>query len=59
MDISDTATEREERDRDIALQLRKPAGPAATGACLNCDAPLPPGARWCDCDCRHDWERRQ
>lgn len=65
MDISDKATEREEQDRAIALANRRPAGPAATGLCLFCDEPLPaaadgqPAPRWCDCDCRNDWEREQ
>ncbi|MBS0474748.1 MAG: DUF2116 family Zn-ribbon domain-containing protein [Proteobacteria bacterium] len=56
MDISDKATEREEQDRDIALHQRKPEGPAATGQCLYCEDPLPPGKRWCCTACRDDWE---
>jgi len=58
MDVSDTATAREEIDRAIALQQRKPAGPTPTGFCLFCDAPLDQGERWCDTDCRDDWEAR-
>ena len=63
MDIYDRATEREEQDRELALKRMRPAGPAATGWCLNCGADLPaqqpglPAPRWCDCDCRNDWER--
>lgn len=57
MDISDTATAREELDRDLALKARKPPGPAATGFCLFCDADVAEGLRWCDSDCRDDWER--
>lgn len=56
MDISDKATEREELDRRLALRQRKPHGPEATGQCLYCESPLPPGNRWCDKACRDDWE---
>lgn len=65
MDIFDRATEREEKDRALALANRRPTGPEATGLCLFCEEPLPPAAsgqpapRWCDCDCRQDWERTQ
>jgi hypothetical protein len=34
------------------------ASPAATGQCLNCQADLPPNLRWCDIDCRDDWQAR-
>ena len=31
-----------------------------TGECLNCYEPLTEvGARWCDADCRIDWEKRR
>lgn len=35
----------------------------ATGHCLNCDAPLEASVldvemRWCDHDCRDDWQKR-
>ncbi len=56
--IDDKATEFEERDRALALQLRRPVGPAACGACFNCGAPLAADARWCDIDCHEDWARR-
>lgn len=61
MCIIDAACRNEELRREIALRERKPEGPAETGHCLNCgpDAPLPPGQRWCDTDCRDDWEARQ
>ncbi|MDR2208850.1 MAG: DUF2116 family Zn-ribbon domain-containing protein [Azoarcus sp.] len=38
---------------------RLPDGPAVTGRCHWCGDPLPPGKRWCDSDCRDDWERAQ
>lgn len=46
----------------LSLELRKAqhcAHPEATGTCLNCGAFVTDGARWCDADCRDDWERRQ
>lgn len=58
-DQFDRATEIEERDREQALAMRKPEGPAATGFCLNCEEPLEDGRRWCDKDCSTDWQRRQ
>lgn len=65
MDIYDRATEREEQDRELALKRLRPTGPEATGACLWCGEDLPPAQpdkpapRWCDCDCRNDWEHAQ
>lgn len=40
-----------------AQRFRKPEGPVATGWCLNCEKETPEGRRWCDTDCRDDWER--
>lgn len=31
--------------------------PQATGECLYCYAELPDGQRWCDMECRDEWER--
>ena len=57
MDIADLAQIQVERLAHQELSARKPAAPPATGACLWCDAPLADGRRWCDTDCRDDWER--
>lgn len=57
MTVDDMATEVEERDRDLAMKLRRPEAPQATGRCLYCEARVPDGARWCDSDCRDDWAR--
>jgi len=56
-DVLDQATDYEERDRELALR-NLDRGPviAATGHCLNCEAPLPAERRWCDADCRDDWQ---
>ena len=29
------------------------------GRCHNCDASVPPGVRFCDADCRDDWQARR
>lgn len=60
MDILDQAAAFEEMDRERALKMRD-RGPtiAATGECLNCEAPVADGRRWCDADCRDDWQRAQ
>jgi hypothetical protein len=58
-DPNDRASAIEELRRRAALQMRKPEGPAATGYCLNCDAHLSPKQRWCDADCRNDWQKTQ
>ena len=60
-DIADLASEREELIRAAALAERKPEGPKATGHCLECGHPFAvhkDGRRWCNAECRDDWERR-
>ncbi len=37
---------------------RAAAAQAAVGKCLNCHADLDPPLRWCDGDCRDDWQAR-
>ena len=54
--IDDDASMREEQFLKVALSTRKPDGPIATGRCLSCNAELPLGHRWCDADCREDYE---
>lgn len=54
--IDDDASMREEHFRETALKHRKPNGPAATGRCLSCNSIIPAGHRWCDADCREDYE---
>lgn len=58
-DIIDQANEAADIFRRSALSQRKPDGPAATGHCLNCDARMAPAQRWCDANCRTDWEKTQ
>ena len=60
-DLADLAREREELIRAAALAERKPEGPMATGYCLECGHPFPAhrdGRRWCNAECRDDWEKR-
>ena len=75
MDDIDRASEREQDLTREALSKRMPEGPKATGYCLQCGAEfvtvqrggtVRPGRevrdmtrRWCDSQCRDDWERAQ
>ena len=58
-DLIDQANEAAELFNRAALSQRAPEGPAATGACHNCEAALAEGLRWCDAECRADWSKRQ
>ena len=58
-DIIDQGNAAAEIFRNAALSQRAPAGPEATGFCLNCDARLREGARWCDANCREDWQKQE
>lgn len=58
-DIIDQANEAADIYTRSSLSWRKHTAPSATGLCLNCDADLSDsGRRWCDTDCRDDWEKR-
>jgi hypothetical protein len=58
-DIIDDAAEAADLFLKASLSKRAVPGPAATGECLNCGAPVPAfGQRWCDADCREDFEMR-
>lgn len=56
IDPLDIAAAAEEKFREAALAVRMPQGPQSCGHCLNCDAPLAAGLRWCDAACRDEWE---
>lgn len=73
-DIIDDANDHVEKELTRTLSMRKPEGPVATGLCLFCEHQLvddetlaraetdglPDNTkRWCDSDCRDDWEREQ
>lgn len=55
-DEADYANDRVALRDKVASEVRKPEGPLATGWCYNCTEPLAAGMRWCDADCRDDWE---
>lgn len=58
-DEADRGNETAEVFLDAALSKRVPEGPRPDGRCHNCGAYLRlNGARWCNAECRDDWERR-
>jgi len=57
-DEIDRAQAQEEQLTAIAQRFRKREGPEPTGFCLNCGEPLRGAHRWCDADCRTDYELR-
>ena len=61
-DEADRSQERMEHEENLRrLYTKKLALEAeATGACLNCGEGLHEnGQRWCDAECREDWQKRQ
>ena len=61
MDIFDQATEREEKDRALAMKIASQSAPALPycGCCYNCGATTPPSVRFCDKDCCDDYQKRE
>lgn len=57
MDAFERASKLEAQSRAIAIAARREAGPPATGHCAFCGEPVADGLRWCDTDCRDDWQR--
>ena len=60
VDESDMATEQEmmATERYIRAALTKFSPLPPTGFCYNCDEPLPNERKFCDSDCRDDWQAR-
>lgn len=61
-DQFDMASERETRDRELAIKLQLASTAPVlrrTGRCHNCDEPLTTGGLFCDADCSADHELRQ
>lgn len=52
-----------EREQLEALLVHRPDPNAKdaeeTGECLYCGEPLPAGRRWCNAECRSEWEHEQ
>ena len=59
-DIYEQATEKEERDRDLAIQAARAKNQPLkiTGFCLFCNQQLA-SRRFCDAECREDYEMQQ
>lgn len=59
-DIADIANDQIEKQIETTLRFRPAAEiPKGTGECLYCCDPLPFAQRWCDAECRDDWEKEQ
>lgn len=58
-DIADQAAYTIELATEQAIEAARQSHSSAvyTGRCLYCRAPTEEGRRWCDSDCRDDWER--
>lgn len=57
MDDADRAQIEIERWQEMIRRPRLPRAPEPTGECLWCGEAVQPGRRWCDADCRDEWER--
>lgn len=55
-DVDRTQARAEIEATYLAAASRKPAGPPPNGRCLYCNEPLADGRRWCDADCRDEWQ---
>lgn len=56
-DLIDGASEVAAQFLQSSLTTKRPEGPAPCGFCYNCNEPLAAGLRWCDTDCRDDYEK--
>lgn len=44
-------------DNAISHIQNLPVAAVAAGVCLECEKPVSSELRWCDTDCRDDWQR--
>lgn len=61
-DQFDRASELEELERLSSLNRHfkhAKQSAVATGYCLYCEEELSDGRRWCNAECRDDWEKEQ
>lgn len=58
-DDIDKAQDQEQMTRDAILRAARDDKPHAecTGYCLQCGEPVEAPRRWCDNQCRDDWQR--
>lgn len=56
-DDIDRAQNEVDRLHAEALRARKVEGPSPTGRCLYCDDIVSDTLRWCDVNCRDNWEK--
>jgi len=61
MDEMDRAQEHYERTLGYEVAAARRFRPAAEpiGTCHNCGQDVDAGLRWCDVECRADWEQRR
>jgi len=58
-DLADLAQAQSERIEELRLKnhrLQDKNAPFPTGVCIYCGEPVTEGLRWCDQECRDDWE---
>jgi hypothetical protein len=59
MDAADSAQQQMEQLEKLRRQQKPPMVAEPKGYCLNCgNTDIKKGLRWCDVDCRTDWQRR-
>lgn len=58
-DDADRSVDIEEQLTRAAVGVRKETGPTPNGFCHWCDAAVKKDQRWCDKDCRDDWEQHE
>lgn len=61
-DPVDRASLEEQRNLELTIKAALSAKPKAlpyTGLCYNCSESMAPGNRFCDTDCRDDYEKRE
>lgn len=56
-DDIDIANRQAEAELVSIIGMRKKEGPKPTGVCLFCGSEVTSNRRWCDADCRDDWEQ--
>lgn len=58
-DDIDCANDKAQQDLDLCIQAaRMGGGLPATGECFNCTEPVMAGHKFCDANCRNDWQSR-